>query len=94
MLYSLCKNHPKHDIDDAIIAKLLLIGRTYAAAIERRKNAVEDSDDFYTVNVVDKIKKSKLDIWLSALPNQMLDPWRDLGIVVTVHKRLMDVFFD
>ena len=54
VLYSLCKNHPKHDADDAIIAKIMIIGRTYAAAIERRKNAEDSSDDFYTVNVVEK----------------------------------------
>jgi hypothetical protein len=94
VLYSLCQNYPKHDADDAIVAKFLLIGRTYAAAIERRKNAEETSDDLYTVTLVKKIKKSKLDAWLAALPNQVIDPWRVLGSVITVHKRLTDLLFD
>ncbi len=94
VLYSLCQRHPNHETDQAIIAKILLIGRTYAAAIERRKNAEETSDDFYEITVVEKIKNSNLDNWLSSLPNQILDPWQELGSVITVHKRLMDIFLD
>lgn len=94
VLYSLCQQHPKHDMGNAIIAKVWLIGRSYAAAIERRKNAEETSDDFYEITVVEKIKKSNLDDWLANLPNQVLDPWHELGSVITVHKRLMDIFSD
>jgi hypothetical protein len=94
VLYSLCKNHPKHDLGEAIIAKVWLIGRSYAAAIERRKNADETSDDFYEITVVEKIKNSNLDNWLANLPNQVIDPWNELGQVITVHKRLMDLFSD
>ena len=46
VLYSLCHDYPKHDRGDAIIAKIWLIGRSYAAAIERRKNA-DPLHDFY-----------------------------------------------
>jgi len=92
VLYSLCQSYPNHEADQVIIAKLLLIGRTYAAAIERRKNAEETSDDFYEVTVVEKIKTSNIDNWLSSLPNQILDPWQELGAVITVHKRVMDIF--
>ena len=94
VLYSLCQDHPNHDRGDAIIAKFWLIGRSYAAAIERRKNADDTSDDFYETIVVDKIKNSKLDEWLSSLPDVMTDPWTQLGTIVTVHKRLMDIFSD
>ena len=79
---------------EAIIAKIWLIGRSYAAAIERRKNVEETSDDFYEITVVEKIKTSKLDDWLSALPSRLTDPWRELGSIITVHKRLMDIFSD
>ena len=94
VLYSLCKDHPKHDRGDVIIAKVWLIGRAYAAAIERRKNAKNTSDDFYEATVVKKIRESKLDQWLASLPDQMTDPWCELGSIVTVHKRLMDLFVD
>lgn len=93
VLYSLCQDHPNHDRSGAIIAKVWLIGRAYAAAIERRKNADDTSDDFYETIVVEKIKESKLDQWLATLPDKMTDPWTELGSIVTVHKRLMDLFF-
>jgi hypothetical protein len=94
VLYSLCQEHPTHDRGDAIIAKIWLIGRSYAAAIERRKNVEDTSDDFYETTVVEKIKTSPIDAWLSNLPVRMIEPWKELGAVVTTHKRLMDLFRD
>jgi hypothetical protein len=72
----------------------VVIGRSYATAIERRKNAKGSSDNFYETDVVEKLKKSKLDQWLKDLPIKMTNPWVELGSVVTVHKQLMDLFFD
>lgn len=92
VLYSLCQDHPNHDCGDAIIAKIWLIGRSYAAAIERRKNVDDTSDDFYETIVVDRIKTSNLDQWLASLPDTMTDPWTALGTIITVHKRLTDLF--
>lgn len=61
ILYDLCENHPGHKNDNEIIAKICLIGRAYAAAIERRKNANEkDEVDFYT-KVVKIIKDANFD---------------------------------
>lgn len=94
VLYDLCQNYSKHDKDDAIIAKVWLIGRSYAAAIERRKNAAGTSDNFYETTVVEKMKELKIDEWLAGLPEQMTDPWSELGSIVTVHKKLMKLFFD
>ncbi len=94
ILYCLCQRYPKHETDQAIIAKILLIGRTYAAAIERRKNAQETSDHFYEAIVAEKIRKSNIDNWLSSLPNQILDLCQELGAVITVYKRVMDIFFN
>src|SRR4030042_2454943 len=96
VLYTLCRNHPRHDRPDAIIAKIWLIGRSYAAAIERRKNAngKDTSDDFYKTTVVRKIKKSRLDDWLGSLPKNVTHAWAEVGLAVTVHKRLMDLFSD
>jgi len=38
VLYDLCKSYPRHDEEDVIASKIWLIGRAYAAAIERGKN--------------------------------------------------------
>lgn len=92
VLYTLCQDHPTHNRGDAIIAKIWLIGRSYAAAIERRKNADDTSDDFYETIVVEKIRKSQLDDWLAVLPARLTDPWTELGAIITAHKRLMDLF--
>lgn len=54
-LYELCDKYPYHTDADEIVAKLWLIGRSYAAAIERRKNAIENSGDFYYDIVVPAI---------------------------------------
>ena len=37
VLYDLCKTYPTHKDKKSIVAKIWLIGRAYAAAIERRK---------------------------------------------------------
>lgn len=35
VLYDMCRKYPAHDREDVIAAKAWLIGRAYAAAIER-----------------------------------------------------------
>ncbi|MDQ3135113.1 MAG: hypothetical protein M3Q76_09940, partial [Acidobacteriota bacterium] len=64
ILYNLCRDHPEHKKPDVVAAKIWLIGRAYAAAVERRKNkAANDpitNDAFYKEKVVPAIMKSKL----------------------------------
>ena len=94
VLYDLCKDNPEHKEDDVIIAKMMLIGRTYAAAIERRKIVKNISaDSFYENNVVNAVKNSDIDIWLKNLPDSFTNPWIELGQVVAVHKKLVDIFY-
>jgi hypothetical protein len=61
MLYQLCRNHPDHKSPEVITAKVWLIGRSYAAAIERGRTTEEDGDRFYESRVVPKIQASRLD---------------------------------
>lgn len=91
ILYSLCKKYPRHVEENAIIAKMWLIGRAYAAAIERRKEAQGTTDQFYQTTVVQTIKGSKLDKWLKGLPKKLNKPWDELGLIITVHKQLIDI---
>ena len=69
ILYSMCTENFTHKQTNKIIGKTVLIGRTYAAAIERRKNKTkeEQNDNFYIVNVAPAFKKSKLDFYLNRL---------------------------
>src|SRR4051812_44925252 len=69
VLYNLCAQNPRHSLPEAIGAKVLLIGRTYAAAIERRKNVdpKRAQRDFYPQDVVPVIRRSKIDQWFDAV---------------------------
>ena len=94
VLYDLCKDNPEHKDDDVILAKMMLIGRTYAAAIERRKISKDiSSDSFYKESVVNAIKNSDIDIWLKSLPYSFSNPWVALDQVAAIHKNLMDIFY-
>ena len=66
-LYDLCRNYPKHKEPGVILAKILIISRVYAAAIERRRNkgASDDNDDFYLKPAVPKIRESGIDDWIA-----------------------------
>ena len=47
-LYNLCESHPLHNDKQEFIAKIWLIGRTYSASVERRKdNTNISNDNFY-----------------------------------------------
>lgn len=93
LLYSLCRKHPGHRRSDEIIAKVWLIGRSYAAAIERRENAKKlSSDDFYEHDVVNAMKSSPIDAWLNSLPPRRSSPSTCAVQAVEIHSRLVDVF--
>lgn len=72
-LYKLCLDNFDHETDEKIIAKVWLIGRSYAVAIERR---IPDkkilSDDFYTVSVPKAFRESNIDNDLRELKNLQL----------------------
>jgi hypothetical protein len=90
VLYDLCRNHPKHDSNEVIVAKVWLIGRSYAAALERRRNPTEQNDNFYEDVVAPVIRQSDIDQWLSGLN----DGKCGLAEIVTVHKRVTNLFFE
>lgn len=96
VLYSLCQEYPGHEKADEIIAKVWLIGRSYATAIERGKNKGKNedekdnrsSDEFYEQDVVNKIKNSEFRI------DEGLIEVNSISGGVVVHKQLMDTFQD
>lgn len=52
VLYDMCKNNLGHEDADVIAGKIWLIGRSYAAAVERREKTNGDSDGYYYEKVV------------------------------------------
>ena len=92
VLYRLCSENPKHIKDDIIIAKVWLIGRSYAAAIERgRSNALENnvsSEEFQTVLVVDAFKNSDIDSRLGVLAKRPLS-YETAPLALEAHNMIM-----
>ncbi|WP_286844131.1 MULTISPECIES: hypothetical protein [Sphingobacterium] len=86
ILYNMCQQYPSNTDSQSILAKTLIIGRTYAASIERRKvkNTIEDvqpvatiiNDDFYVNHVVPIFQGLDLDQYISEIKN-----WGNIPLV-------------
>jgi hypothetical protein len=88
VLYNLCRNHPRHTEEECIIAKIWLIGRSYAASIERRRGAAGSGDKFYEQTVAPRIKASAIDGWINE--SRGGDP--GTPATIAAHKHLTDLF--
>lgn len=75
VLYSLCRTRPRHIHQGDILAKIWLIGRSYAVAIERRTEKSDENDDFYIDRVAPAIAASDIDRWIKAA--KRCDGWSD-----------------
>ena len=98
ILYDMCAKNPLHDDANVIVGKLWLIGRSYAAAIERRKNiSVSNRDeDFYYDTVAPKMLSigKELDERISKLKDASVLCDCHLDCVLSTHKFLMDAFYE
>lgn len=94
-LYDLCARYPHHRDGDEIIGKLWLIGRAYAAAIERRrKKTAFTGDAFYTDYVAPRLIAEDVDSWLAPL-SKMRDVSADnISAILRAHARLTGIFSD
>jgi len=89
ILYDMCRAHPEHRKDQEIVAKIWLIGRSHAAAIERRRNTKHSGTVFYKTDVALKMRKKPIDSWLGKI--QQTDQ-SGSAETVEIHKKLMDLF--
>jgi hypothetical protein len=90
ILYAMCREHPGHESDGIVVAKIWLIGRAYSAAIERRRGEGNgDTDTFYESVVAPAVRDSEIDKWFDAIRTS--DP-ANLSLHLEVHKRLTDLF--
>ncbi len=73
VLYKLCADYPDHTDDQAIVAKVWLIGRSYAAAVERGRVMdmnTQTSEDFYREKVTTALMEAEIDELLQNLKNR------------------------
>lgn len=92
ILYEMCQKHPFHKTDEEIIAKVLMIGRIYSAAIERRRQVNSNSSMFYLHEVAPIMRKSKIDIWLTSLKDFENPNYENCDQIIAIHKRVTDLF--
>ena len=91
ILYDMCANYPHHKSIDQIVAKIWLIGRSYAAAIERRKNAKEYNEDFYTEVVGPVMMKAGIDQWIAEINRFRFPTLDNIENILAVHGSLMNL---
>lgn len=71
ILYEMCSAHPNHDDSETIQGKLMLIGRTYSASLER-KTPEEYRNKLYPL-VGDAIVKSDIGTQIDKLKNKEIE---------------------
>ena len=92
ILYDMCKNHLSHCKQDVIIGKLLLIGRSYSAAIERNIQTEVKSDDCY-LKVAETLlrEQHKLDEQIQKLKSYNQITRETLPQIINIHKYLLEL---
>lgn len=95
ILYEMCKENSNHQQDEITIGKILLIGRSYAAALERRKRSKDPnqyaSDELYR-RFAETLRETDFDLNLQGLKAfQQIDEANIMSIC-SVHAFLMDIF--
>lgn len=95
VLYQLCRDYPGHDDAQGVTAKVLLIGRSYAAALERGRSSAGDAestnDVFYSRVVPQILRASDLDRRISALRGEQ-DIQSSLPAILETHSYLCRLF--
>ena len=93
-IYQMVSEYPTHKNEDEIVFKMWIIGRTYAAAIERRPNKAQTPGDFYYDHVAPKLSKSDIDQKINSIRQYNTITNNNLSRILSVHKYLMDLFTD
>lgn len=89
ILYKMCRDNFEHIEDEHILAKVLFIGRIYAAAIERRKTENNDiNDNFYIDSVGPTFKNSNIDKYLKELKDIKVLEIANIKSCLNVHHYL------
>ncbi len=91
LLYQLCEQYPFHKNTEEILAKVWLIGRAYAVAVERQKNKEQAKDPFYVDTICPIFKESNLDLGLGKLCQFSNLSRANIGEVLQIHYELMSL---
>jgi hypothetical protein len=92
LLYTLCRDHPSHRETSVVIAKVWLIGRAYASAIERRRGRHEASDSFYVESVAAAMMGSDIDGWIATAQDKAARGQDAMPEMLATHARVSQLF--
>jgi hypothetical protein len=97
ILYRMCEEQPKHKSINIISSKLWIIGRAYAAAIERGagkkfRKGLKPGEDFCQKKAAPAIKKEKIDKWIDAVSDIPRLTKENLEKSLECHKKVTDLF--
>ena len=92
VLYDLCRKYPFHREAPAVIAKIWLIGRSYAAAIERRRIKEGQEGDFYVEVVAPRILNSQIDTWIAISAEHATPNEDSFGAILSAHANVTKLF--
>jgi hypothetical protein len=88
ILYRMCEEQPDHTDADVVEGKIWLIGRAYAAAIER---GADNAGPKLYGQIAAKIVKSNLDGWLASIGEIKHVDTSSVGRVLAVHRKFVDL---
>jgi hypothetical protein len=93
VLYEMIRENPSHVNLQVVIGKLWIVGRAYAAAIERRKTVGDDSDPrFYESTVAREILASDIDEWIAEARSADAESEEGWKTMVQVHQETTSLF--
>jgi hypothetical protein len=98
LLYGLCRKYPGHRDAKGVTAKMLMIGRIYAATAERGRSrgsaASSSGDEFYTRDIPQKLKDSRLDSRMNSIRSLRRVTADNVAAIIEVHSTLMNELED
>lgn len=91
VLYEMCQSNPHHNDEEKALGKIWLIGRTYAAAIERGAGKHhKESVDFYTEKVAPMLVNSNIDKWIEELKKIDRITEGNVEVLLEVHSQFVE----
>lgn len=94
ILYNLCRDNPAHTDSGVVIGKTWLIGRSYAAALERNNKPLDYDGDFYQAVVAPLFAEigTELDEKLNKLRTYAAIEESNVEEILAVHHWLVEKF--
>lgn len=92
ILYQMCRETPLHNNPTEVAGKILLIGRTYAAAMERGAGFNGSTGSVYKFVIAPAIVNSDIDAWIEEAKAANIATAEGFSTVVRVHGNVNALF--